>query len=91
MINPEAHAVHALKAMFFKGARLTTVLGALFFLSVFTAIMLVLAVATFQRAEEDGMMEHGRMDAWLLQREAPKHGNGVIAHVCCTEPLRRLV
>ncbi|MEW6500614.1 MAG: ABC transporter permease [Thermodesulfobacteriota bacterium] len=49
--NPEAYAVHALKAVLFKGAGLMTIAGDILFLLVFTAIMLVLAVVTFQRAE----------------------------------------
>lgn len=49
--NPEAYAVHALKAVLFKRAGFGTIAGDLSFLLFFTAFMLVLAVATFQRAE----------------------------------------
>lgn len=50
-INPEAYAVHALKAVLFKDAGFGVIMGDLIFLLVFTGIMLVLAVATFQRAQ----------------------------------------
>lgn len=49
--NPEAYAVHALKAVLFKDSGFATILGDLTFLLCFTAIMLVLAVVTFRRAE----------------------------------------
>jgi ABC-2 type transport system permease protein len=48
-INPEAYAVHALKSVLFKGASLKTILPDITFLSVFTIIMLLAAIATFKR------------------------------------------
>lgn len=50
-INPEAYAVHALKAVLFKDAGFGAIMGDLLFLLFFTGIMLVLAVATFRRAQ----------------------------------------
>jgi ABC-2 type transport system permease protein len=47
--NPETHAVNALKQILFKGANFAAVSGDLAFLAVFTAVMLVLASATFKR------------------------------------------
>jgi ABC-2 type transport system permease protein len=49
MINPEAYAVDALKALLFKGAGLTTVLADISFLMVFIAVMMVVAILLFKR------------------------------------------
>jgi ABC-2 type transport system permease protein len=49
MINPEAYAVHAIKALLFKDAGLAAVSGDLVFLFMFSAVMLILSVATFKR------------------------------------------
>lgn len=48
-INPEAYAVHALKALIFKGAGLVAIRGDLIYLAIFTAIMLTIATFTFKR------------------------------------------
>ncbi len=48
-VNPEAYAVHAIKALIFKGADLAAIKGDLFFLAIFTAIMLTIATLTFKR------------------------------------------
>jgi ABC-2 type transport system permease protein len=48
-INPEAYAVHALKAILFKDEGLATIGPDLFFLAGFAALLLVLAVVTFRR------------------------------------------
>lgn len=48
-INPEAYAVHALKALIFKGADIIAIKNDLIFLVVFTTIMLSIATATFKR------------------------------------------
>jgi len=48
-INPEAYAVHALKALIFKGADIMAIKSDLIFLAIFTAIMLSLATITFKR------------------------------------------
>jgi ABC-2 type transport system permease protein len=48
-INPEAYAVHALKALIFKGAGIVAIRGDLIYLSIFTAIMLTFATLTFKR------------------------------------------
>jgi ABC-2 type transport system permease protein len=48
-VNPEAYAVHALKALIFKGANIMAIKQDLIFLAVFTAIMLTVATATFKR------------------------------------------
>jgi ABC-2 type transport system permease protein len=49
MVNPEAYAVDALKALLFKSAGLTTVLADIGFLMVFTAVMMVAAIMLFKR------------------------------------------
>jgi ABC-2 type transport system permease protein len=49
MINPEAYAVHAIKALLFKDVGLTAISGDLVFLFVFSCIMLVLSVMSFKR------------------------------------------
>jgi len=49
LINPEFYAVHALKAVMFKGSGLSVVYGDLVYLAVFTVIMMTLAVLTFKR------------------------------------------
>lgn len=48
-VNPEAYAVHALKALIFKGAGIVAIRGDLIFLAIFTAIMLTIATFTFKR------------------------------------------
>jgi ABC-2 type transport system permease protein len=49
MINPEAYAVHAIKALLFKDVGLKAISGDLVFLLGFSAVMLVLSVASFKR------------------------------------------
>lgn len=49
MVNPEAYAVDALKALLFKSAGLTTVLADIGFLMVFTAVMMAAAIMLFKR------------------------------------------
>lgn len=49
MVNPEAYAVDALKALLFKGAGLTAVLPDIIFLMVFMAVMMVAAIMLFKR------------------------------------------
>lgn len=48
-VNPEAYAVHALKALIFKGADIVAIRQDIVFLTIFTAIMLFLATITFKR------------------------------------------
>lgn len=48
-INPEAYAVHALKALIFKGAGIVAIKGDLVYLAIFTAIMLTVATLSFKR------------------------------------------
>jgi len=48
-INPEAYAVDALKAILFKNAGLAVIAGDIFFLVIFTAVMMTIAIATFKR------------------------------------------
>jgi ABC-2 type transport system permease protein len=48
--NPETHAVSALKSILFKGANLAAVSNDLVYLTVFTALMLMLASATIKRS-----------------------------------------
>jgi len=47
--NPEAYAVDALKAVLFKGAGLSAVMGDLVFLGVFVVLIMTLAVLLFKR------------------------------------------
>jgi len=49
MVNPEAYAVDALKALLFKSAGLTTVLADIGFLAVFTTVMMATAILLFKR------------------------------------------
>jgi len=49
MVNPEAYAVDALKALLFKNAGLLTVLTDIGFLMLFTAVMMVAAIMLFKR------------------------------------------
>jgi ABC-2 type transport system permease protein len=49
MVNPEAYAVDALKALLFKSAGLTTVLADIGFLTVFTTVMMAAAIMLFKR------------------------------------------
>ena len=49
MLNPEAYAVHAIKALLFKDVGLKAISGDLAFLCVFSSVMLVLSVASFKR------------------------------------------
>jgi len=48
-INPEAYAVDALKSILFKSAALATISGDLALLSLFTALMMSLAILSFKR------------------------------------------
>ncbi len=48
-VNPEVYAVHALKAVLFKGAGPATIWPDLCFLVVFTAVMMTISIATFKR------------------------------------------
>ncbi len=48
--NPETHAISALKSVMFKGANFAAISSDIAFLSIFTAIMLVLAGATLKRS-----------------------------------------
>jgi ABC-2 type transport system permease protein len=48
-VNPEAHAIAALKSILFKGASLGGVSAEIAFLLLFTVVTLVLAIATFKR------------------------------------------
>jgi ABC-2 type transport system permease protein len=49
MVNPEAYAVDALKALLFKSAGLVTVLTDICFLAGFTAVMMTVAIMLFKR------------------------------------------
>ncbi len=49
MVNPEAYAVDALKALLFKNAGLTTILADIGFLMVFMAVMMMAAIMLFKR------------------------------------------
>jgi len=49
MINPEAYAVEALKAILFKGAGLGSIVTDITFLTVFTVIMMTVSIMTFKR------------------------------------------
>ena len=49
MVNPEAYAVDALKALLFKSAGLTTVLADIGFLMAFTTVMMATAIMLFKR------------------------------------------
>jgi ABC-2 type transport system permease protein len=49
MINPEAYAVDALKAVLFRNAGLSVISGDILFLLCFTAVMMTLAILTFKR------------------------------------------
>lgn len=49
MVNPEAYAVDALKALLFKNAGLTTILADIGFLMVFMAMMMMAAIMLFKR------------------------------------------
>jgi ABC-2 type transport system permease protein len=48
-VNPEAYAVHALKAVLFKNAGLAAISGDIIFLASFTAVMMTAAILTFRR------------------------------------------
>lgn len=48
-VNPEAYAVHALKALILKGAGIVAIKDDLIFLAIFTAIALTIATFTFKR------------------------------------------
>ena len=48
-VNPEAYAVHALKALILKGSGFVAVRGDLMFLMMFTVVMLIIATLTFKR------------------------------------------
>lgn len=49
LVNPETYAIHALKALMFKGIPLKALKGDLIFLSIFTAIMLLFSIFIFKR------------------------------------------
>ena len=49
MVNPEAYAVDAMKALLFKSAGLTTVLADIGFLLVFMVVMMLAAIMLFKR------------------------------------------
>ncbi|HUW49412.1 MAG TPA: ABC transporter permease [Sulfuricella sp.] len=49
MVNPEAYAVDALKALLFKSAGFTAILADISFLTVFMAIMMMAAIMLFKR------------------------------------------
>ncbi|NJD54945.1 MAG: ABC transporter permease [Nitrospirae bacterium] len=49
LVNPEAYAVDALKAVLFKNAGLSAISGDLFFLAVFTAVTMSVAIVSFRR------------------------------------------
>ena len=49
MINPEAYAVEALKAILFKGAGLGSIITDITFLTAFTVIMMTVSIMTFKR------------------------------------------
>jgi len=49
VINPESYSVHALRAIFFKGAGLSTVKGDLLFLALFALFTVSVATATYKR------------------------------------------
>ena len=49
MVNPEAYAVDALKALLFKSAGFTTVWADIGFLMVFMAVMMTAAIMLFKR------------------------------------------
>jgi ABC-2 type transport system permease protein len=48
-VNPEAYAVDALKAILFRGERIIDISGDLLFLSIFTLVMMTIAIVTFKR------------------------------------------
>jgi len=48
-VNPETYAIHALKSLMFKGISLRAIEGDLIFLSLFTAVMLLLSLFIFKR------------------------------------------
>lgn len=48
-VNPETYAVHALKALIFKGADIMAIKGDFIYLAIFTAMMLTVATFTFKR------------------------------------------
>jgi len=49
MVNPEAYAVDALKAVLFKNAGLSVISGDILFLFCFTVLMMALSILTFKR------------------------------------------
>ncbi len=48
-VNPEAHSVHALKALLFKGASLGSIGADILFLAIFTGVLMTIAIMTFKR------------------------------------------
>ncbi len=48
-VNPEAYAVDALKSLLFKGEHIIDVSGDILFLSIFTFIMMTIAIVSFKR------------------------------------------
>lgn len=49
MINPESYSVYALKAILFKGGDLGSIMKEIVFLSIFSIVMMTMALVTFKR------------------------------------------
>lgn len=47
--NPEVYAVHALKSILFKNADIASISGDILFLSLFTIVLMTIAILTFKR------------------------------------------
>jgi len=47
--NPEVYSVHALKSILFKNAGMATISGDVLFLSLFTVVLMTIAILTFKR------------------------------------------
>jgi len=47
--NPEVYAVHALKSILFKNAGMASISGDILFLSLFTIVLMTIAILTFKR------------------------------------------
>lgn len=50
LVNPESYAVHALRFLMYKGATFSAIKNDFLFLTVFTVIMVGIAIVTFKRA-----------------------------------------
>ncbi|MEK7825285.1 MAG: ABC transporter permease [Nitrospirota bacterium] len=48
-VNPEAYAVHALRSLMFRGGDIAAIRSDLIFLTLFTTIVLTIAIVTFKR------------------------------------------